>query len=204
MYIRDFKYTSEDVDCQFCVEFANNRCRVNKCPWMKERVEAGVISYIEAVSTLFSARSSLSKRAKVALSHTDKTIWRDEAHHSRFNQADASFGFYKRRNTSEYYAALFLLTSEETLFRRVSTCFKREGIDFSSAKLRDIPPEHYALFKIAKSLYTDSPEVSVDELANPELVSAESFRLVINAMLVRRYGLPALKLKRKDGCSGSI
>lgn len=41
--------------------------------------------------------------------------------------------------------------------------------------------EQYALYKIAKCLYTDSAEVSIDEIADPELVNTESFHLVINA-----------------------
>lgn len=49
MVIRKFKYTPEDVDCQYCTEFIHGRCRAQKCSWMKERVEAGVITYQEAV-----------------------------------------------------------------------------------------------------------------------------------------------------------
>ena len=45
MVIRDFKYTPEDVDCRFCTEFAHGRCKATKCPWIKERIEAGVVSY---------------------------------------------------------------------------------------------------------------------------------------------------------------
>ena len=42
MVIRNFKYTAEDVDCQSCTEFRHGRCRAQKCPWLKERIEAGV------------------------------------------------------------------------------------------------------------------------------------------------------------------
>ena len=63
---------------------------------------------------------------------------------------------------------------------------------------------HYALYKIAKSLYTGTAEVGVDELADPELVNTESFHLVINAMLIYRYGLSALSLKSEDGRCGSV
>ena len=42
MVIRNFKYTAEDVDCQYCTEFRHGRCQVQKCPWLKERIEAGV------------------------------------------------------------------------------------------------------------------------------------------------------------------
>lgn len=204
MYIRDFKYTPEDVDCQFCTEFINERCRRNQCPWLKERVEAGVVTYAEAVVELFSNRAHLMKRIKIILALYDKSFWRDEEHFKRFKQADASFGFYKSRNTNEYYAALFLLTADSNLFRRTSDCFHKKGIDFSKAKLGDISPENYALFKIAKSLYMGLPEVSVDELADPELVETESFHLVINSMLIYRCGLSALHLKNEGATNGLL
>lgn len=42
MVIRNFKYTAEDVDCRYCTEFRHGQCRAQKCPWLKERIEAGV------------------------------------------------------------------------------------------------------------------------------------------------------------------
>ena len=196
MVIRDFKYTPEDVDCRFCTEFAHGRCKATKCPWIKERIEAGVVSYHEAVNESFEERSPLRKRINVVLSFYDKSFWRNDKHFHRFQQADAALGFYKSRNTSEYYAALFLLTADKDLLKRILDCFTRKGIDFSRADLHDIAPENYTLYKIAKSIYTESGEVGVDELADPELVSTEGFHLVINAMLIYRYGLSALRLKR--------
>lgn len=204
MVIRDFKYTPEDVDCRFCTEFAHGRCKATKCPWIKERIEAGVVSYHEAVNESFEERSPLRKRINVVLSFYDKSFWRNDEHFHRFQQADAALGFYKSRNTSEYYAALFLLTADKDLLKRVLDCFTRKDIDFSRADLHDIVPENYTLYKIAKSIYTESGEVGVDELADPELVSTEVFHLVINAMLIYRYGLSALRLKREDGGYGCM
>ena len=57
MHIRDYKYTAEDVDCRYCTEFRHGRCRAIKCPWLNERIEAGVISYHDAVNESFSSRS---------------------------------------------------------------------------------------------------------------------------------------------------
>ena len=44
MHIRDYKYTAEDVDCRYCTEFRHGRCGAIKCPWLNERIEAGVVS----------------------------------------------------------------------------------------------------------------------------------------------------------------
>lgn len=201
MVIRDFKYTAEDVDCQYCLHYQYGRCCSKKCVCFKERIEAGVVSYPEAIKETFDKNSPLRPRIEIVLNFYNKLFWKDEAHFKRFQLMDAVLGYYKRRNTSKYYAALFLLTSDEELVSRTLDCFGKRKINFANVNLRDISPERYALYKIAKCLYSDSAEVGVDELADPDLVSTESFHLVINAMLIYRYGLSAMYLKGGDACA---
>lgn len=206
MVIRHFKYKPKDVDCRFCTEFIRGRCQADKCSWVKERVEAGVLSYKNAVNEAFEEGSLLHLRIKTATDFHNKSFWKDEEHLNRFDRIQTVLGYNKTRNTDAYYAAMFLLSANEELTVRTSACFCNEQLDFSKAKLRDILPELYVLYKAAKSIYTDSSEVGVDELADPELVDAETFRLVINAMLIHRYGLSALYLKsegEEHGCMPS-
>lgn len=89
MHIRDYKYTAEDVDCRYCTEFRHGRCRAIKCPWLNERIEAGVISYHDAVNESFSSRSPLLRRIRLVLTFYDKSFWKDDDHFRRFQQADA-------------------------------------------------------------------------------------------------------------------
>ena len=43
MYINTFKYTPADVDCKLCTEYVKKfGCTACGCPWMAERIEAGV------------------------------------------------------------------------------------------------------------------------------------------------------------------
>ena len=49
MVIRNYKYSPEDVDCRYCTESEDGCCKLRSCPWLKERIEAGVVSYHEAV-----------------------------------------------------------------------------------------------------------------------------------------------------------
>ena len=121
MHIRDYKYTAEDVDCRYCTEFRHGRCGAIKCPWLNERIEAGVVSYHDAVNESFSSRSPLLRRIRLVLTFYDKSFWKDDEHFRRFQQADAILGFYKSRNTNEYYSALFLLTADHSLFLRFLT-----------------------------------------------------------------------------------
>ena len=71
MVIREFQYTPEDVDCRYCVKFIHNRCRAVKCPWMNERIEAGVVSYQTAVDESFMDHAILRLRIKIVLGFYD-------------------------------------------------------------------------------------------------------------------------------------
>lgn len=46
MYINTFKYTPKDVSCQLCTEYVKKLgCTALRCPWLAERIEAGVVGY---------------------------------------------------------------------------------------------------------------------------------------------------------------
>lgn len=54
MYINTFKYTPEDVDCKFCTEYQKKTSSAACCcPWLAERIEAGVAGYGDAVREAF-------------------------------------------------------------------------------------------------------------------------------------------------------
>ena len=54
MYINTFKYTPKDVSCQLCTEYVKKLgCTALRCPWLAERIEAGVVGYREAVMETF-------------------------------------------------------------------------------------------------------------------------------------------------------
>ena len=73
MRIRDFKYTPEDVDCRYCTKFIRGRCRANGCPWLNERIEAGVIGYTEALDETFLEFAPLRRRV-ILICIKNKTI----------------------------------------------------------------------------------------------------------------------------------
>lgn len=204
MKIRKFTYTPKDVDCRYCVKFKRGQCRAPACEWLAERIEAGIVDYHEALADVLAEHANLRLRAGITeVTHRD-SMWKNEEHHRRFQSAQAIFGFRKKRNTPAYYAALYLLTSGKDLFRRTADCFCKNRIDFNFARLRGISVEDYTLYKIAKSLYLESSEVSVDELADPDLVDGDLFHLVVNALLIRRFGLSVLHLKNGGDYYGNL
>lgn len=97
------------------------------------------------------------------------------------------------------HAAMYLLTASEDLCRRTETCFCKHGIEFGCADLRGIPPHDFTLFSAARDIYTDSSGTMVSDLANAEVVDTLAFSLIVNALLVARYGCPVLKITDREG-----
>ena len=120
MYIRRFKYKPDDVDCRLCTEFRKRKCTLEGCPWIAERIEAGVVSYAEAAMKVFSSYGLLRHRLADLVDSYPGTFWIDERHRNRMEWFNHQLGYNPRRNTPAYYAALYLLTSSEELHRRTS------------------------------------------------------------------------------------
>lgn len=80
----------------------------------------------------------------------------------------------------------------------MANCFCSFGMNFGFAILRGISPHNYALYRAAVGLCTDQRGVTLTELADPELVDDDAFRLIINAMLIAQYGIAAMNLKKKE------
>ena len=127
------------------------------------------------------------------------TMWQDDAHRKRMETLRLLLGCRKERDTPEFFAALYLLTSSKELADRTFNCFFRGGIDFRYARRRGISSHDYTLLMAAKSLYCHTAEVTQGDLAEPQIIPGEAFRLLINALLIARFGLDALKITARRG-----
>ena len=63
--------------------------------------------------------------------------------------------------------------------------------------LGGISPHDYALFSAAKGLYHGAGRPVAMDLADPDIVDAEAFRIIVNATLIARYGLPVLDIRAR-------
>ena len=129
-------------------------------------------------------------------------MWQDDAHRKRMETLRLLLGCRKERDTPEFFAALYLLTSNKELADRTFNCFFRGGIDFRYARRRGISSHDYTLLMAAKSLYCHTAEVTQGDLAEPQIIPDEAFRLLINALLIARFGLDALKITERRGRQG--
>lgn len=157
------------------------------------------MGYAEAVAELFPYRPRLTARIMRLAERFPGTMWQDDAHRKRMETLRLLLGCRKERDTPEFFAALYLLTSNKEIADRTFNCFLRGGIDFRYARRRGISPHDYTLLMAAKSLYCHTAEVTQGDLAEPQIIPDEAFRLLINALLIARFGRDALKITAKRG-----
>lgn len=195
MYINTFRYRPEDVDCKLCTEYRKKvGCTAGTCPWLAERIEAGVVGYGEAVMDTFARYHALHPRLAQLIRDFPGTLWRDEAHRSRMDWQKALLGCRPRRDTPQFFAAMYLITATETVYARAANCLCKTGVDFRYVRLPGISVMDFALLLAARSIYEKNGGLTMSELADRETVSDEAFRLTVNALLIARYGLDALLL----------
>lgn len=200
MYIRRFKYTSEDVDCKYCTEYRGkkSKCLLSKCPWIAERVEAGTVTYREAVRAIVPQFCVYRARAERLIRGYEGSLWMNKKHKNRMQWFNHQLGYVPGRNTNAYYAAMYLLTSNDELHKRTSNCFYSQGVELSYAVLRDISPHNYALFCGASEIYCGRRCVTPSEMADPEIVDDDVFRLLINAKLIAQFGVCTFSLPKEE------
>ena len=167
------------------------------CPWLAERIEAGVVGYREAVLETFPHERRLFQRLNLLIKHYPGSLWSNEQHERRMQYQRTVQGYRRRRDTNAYYAAMYLLTSNDDIYRRTANCFCKHGIEFGYAVLKNTSPHNYALFMAARDLCDKTEAVTMADLAEPEVIDPEALRLIANATLITRYGLAAFQIKAR-------
>ena len=199
MQISVNRYTAEDVDCKLCTEYP---CGVpdgkGVCPWLAERIGAGAAGYGEAVRSGVSRPGWMDSRLEITIQRFSGSLFQDGEHRQRWEDMMALTGFRLRGDVPERTAALFLLTAEPGFYQRCEPCFCWQRLDFSMVELRGISPRDYALFHAAKDLYGKAPGVCLEDLASAEDVDEDAFSLIINAILIARFGCAALEIAKRE------
>lgn len=138
MYINTFKYTPKDVSCQLCTEYVKKLgCTALRCPWLAERIEAGVVGYREAVLETFPHERRLFQRLNLLIKHYPGSLWSNEQHERRMQYQCAVQGYRRRRDS---FCSFFMRSSAVFIPARiVSACSLTEERAASSSSRVEIP-----------------------------------------------------------------
>lgn len=190
MLINTFRYTPEDVACPLCTEYtAEVGCVSAPCPWFAERVEAGCIQHQEAIYYAINFNRELYDRFRKISWKYPHSLWKSPQHFRRMENRKIVQGYSRRRDTPKCHAAMYLLTANEGLDIRTAPCFSQQGIQFSRARLRGISLHSYTLYTAAQCIYADARKIFYNDLKDPEIIDDEAFWLILNAILIAKYGV---------------
>ena len=118
----------------------------------------------------------------------------DNQHRSVF------YSHYPRlyHENAKLIAAVYLLSADKDLWNCVWRYVNSNDISFSRIKPKDMLPVAYTLLCVAKDLYLNTRHFTIEELADPIVIDPIRFRLILNAMGIRRYGYSFLQCRVGD------
>lgn len=195
-YSPGFQYSSEDTECQYCINFRRNQpCPLKLCICLDERIAAGALNLNEFVRDCFFPEAGVQLLARLERNFTCCSIsfFLNECHRERWQHWRERYYRMSGRNL----AALFLLTAYEDIWRRMIWKFDARGFDFQSVQLSGIQPELYSVYQAAKAISTGSHNITLADLASPELVTDEAFHLIVCTLLLAKYGDAILNFEGK-------
>ena len=202
---KGYKYTAADCDCRFCTNAPKPRtsCGISmtECPCLTERLESGCVTASDLIASLFPDIRFPKLRQRVGELISERTandIFFASTHHQALFNGVIRDGGLRHSSDTGLLAALFLLTSNGFLWNRARFAIWRSRIAFEDISIRGITEakiDNYAIYKAAKELCADNGgcHICPQELADETLVGEKAFRLIVNAMLIKRYGLAAVK-----------
>ena len=93
------------------------------------------------------------------------------------------------------------MTANEDIYRRAYNAFSVRGIEPDYVRMTGISMPNYALVQAAKSIYLGTDHFTPADLSDCEAVDTGAFRLVVNALLIARYGKGVLNVKgKRENC----
>lgn len=190
-----YHYKPADVACEYCVNSRRRRCRESGCPWLAERIEAGVVSYASAVRGLFGGveNEALIQRLGQLVLHFRGSFWLSAEHEFNTRLLLRSVGYQAWRNP-RFFASLYLFGSNRGLLKQAWNACMPGGFEPVFIVMRGVSEHDYTLIQAAKALMCGGLGLTLYDLADREVVDDVAFRLIINALLIANYGPDVLKL----------
>ncbi|MBR2895370.1 MAG: hypothetical protein IKC03_06905 [Oscillospiraceae bacterium] len=198
-YVRQlFRYDPESMNCKVCMHCnLRKACRLSECLYLEERVEAGIIDLEALLHDRFSEieNQEFQERLWRVVGNEAVTLFLHQHHRERFTHYLGRYFTHCRWNM----AALYLFTAYFDLWRRVIWKIRRNKFDFVSMNIRGIKPAQYSVYHIGKQIASGDFGIPAEDLASPEIIPDEAFRLIIYALLIAQYGSAILCLDENRG-----
>lgn len=192
MYVYVHSETKEESECDLCCYYRRKKCDLPTCPFIQEKIKFGTATKKQIMDAVFMNIRNSKFRERLSLfireSENIKMNYAGKRHESDFKKT-------LERIDSENYklvSAVYLLTADTQLWRRVQTQVEKSSIRFDKMNLGSVDEKAYTLFCCAKDIYLGTKHITIADLADEQLISPKMFGNICNAMAIRRFGTGVL------------
>jgi len=92
-------------------------------------------------------------------------------------------------------AVLYLISATDDLWARASPHISSGKINLVAIPLRGIDTDDYAIYQKARSIATGTKRITINEIADEQLIGNFAFRAIIHSELISKFGGEILSVK---------
>ena len=180
------------TDCQYCLHYRSKKCRLEECPFLECKIANRTATVRQIMVAVFSSATYLPFiwRLNQYIKESENKImnYYSKKHESDFKQTFERID----PNNLRVLSAIYLLTANVQLWRRIQNQVEKNCIHFDRMNLGSVDEKAYTLFCCAKDLYLDTKHITIADLADEQLISPKMFGIICNALAIRRFGIGVL------------
>lgn len=197
MFLLTFKYRPQDVACQYCTQYKSCRRQQDTCPWLKERLEAGVVSYAELMLSLLNDASCPidCRRLAELLEAYPGSLWDSDSHLTTYRWLESNIPL-GRSDTNRRLASAYLLSATPKLIQFAKSCCVSclQGRQ-SAANTQSLSDSELTMLVAAFNLLTQPEPPPLGSLLSPGRADLFSTRQIAHALLIAKFGSDVLKVQ---------
>lgn len=189
--------------CKSCVYYfqGKDKCKRTVCPFLNERIKNKSITLLELIPPIiYTTKNEKFYNRLLNLYHKIQEgkimgLFKSDKHKKIF---DKQINLYKKQGyilSNRFTAALFVLTADPFIWNHSKYHIKPNAIFFDEIDIKGIEPDAYLLFKIAKDFINKTNKVSTSELADKLVTREPLFKVIINGIIIARYGVDTVELE---------
>ena len=179
MVLCRFHYGPDDVDCRNCLQYRRRSCSKPRCPYLTERLEAGTVTLEELAQELVRPWEhwGLKRRVVQLARRAGRFLFDGQLHIARMLKLTEG----ESNVSSRWTAAVYLLSSNATLWQRIRPAVKPGQIIFDAVKPGNASVKEYTLYRAAKGIYHGRLGSAADELAGEDIEKLNAVALMAGA-----------------------
>ena len=120
-----------------------------------------------------------------------------QSHRGRFGSVCRLQEIPVENRSSIHLAVLFLLSADDKLWSAAKDHVYADSFDFKKMNLSGINTDGYAIYQMAKTIYTAREYIRMDEIADKFLIGDQAFKAIIHSILIAKYGATVFQVKFK-------